>query len=346
MTQDTLKQLLKAPTPPYGVIILTGEEQYLIRRTLDNIRKRMVGDPTFATFNHLLFEGADVDFARLTDALHTPPMFSDCKLIEWHMAHLNDFKDEELASLAALTEEANAQKDTLILLLPRDGDFDPGTAKRPSPLYKKLEKAAEIILFEKSTDPQLIAWLHRHFAHEGVRANEDVPRAMLTRCGHSMDVLANETEKLASYCKANGIALITKEWVEVVCAPTTESDAFGLTNALMQKDAKGAYRYLADMKATRCDPTLVLGTLARYTSDLLQVALLSEEGLSPAQIASVMAQNEYKISLYQRSAQRRTIPQLRRAMSLCQEADKKAKRSFSADLYPLLDALVATLLQL
>ena len=79
MTQEELSRYLKGDEMPHGVLILAGEERYLIRHYLTLIRKRILQDPSFASFNHMVYEGAEIDFASLFHALGTPPVFAEGK---------------------------------------------------------------------------------------------------------------------------------------------------------------------------------------------------------------------------------------------------------------------------
>lgn len=344
MTQEELTRLIKGEDTPHGILILAGDEGYLIRHYLNQLRKRLISDPSFASFNHMVFEGAELDFVKLGDALRTPPVFADAKLVEWHLPDLDALKEGELSLLADLAAEAKEAMDTLIVLLPEVGAFDMGTAKRPSTMYKKLSAFVKIVAFEKSSDGQLINWLGRHFAHEGVGVTPDALRELLERCGHGMDILAEETQKLAAYAKANNIPQIDVEIVRHVSCPSTEEDAFGLTNALMALDAKGAFENLADLRARRVEPTILLAQIARFVTDMLSVGLLAEAGQTATQIAASLKLNEYKVKLYMKASREHTVARLRRGVTLCKEADAQVKLTYGLDAYAVIERLVATLL--
>ena len=66
-----------------GCFILAGVEDYLKQHYLRQIRKAIVEDGAFATFNHAVYDGADVNFAAIRDDITSPPMMADKKLVEW-----------------------------------------------------------------------------------------------------------------------------------------------------------------------------------------------------------------------------------------------------------------------
>ncbi len=344
MTVTELQALLNTPDPR-GCFLFCGEEGYLRRFYLERLRKKILTEPDFDTFNHIVHEGAELDFAALTADMDTPPFLAEAKMVEWHMADLSGMSDKKIEALAELCALQAEENNTVFVILTAPEGFDPGTAKRPSALYKKLSPIIQIVNFEKSTDGQLMNWLKRHFDHEGVQVETATLRALLDRSGHSMDILANEVEKLTAYVKGNGRASVTTEDVMYVAAPTTESDAFGLTNAMLDGKMQDAFYHLGDLRARRVDPTIILGQLSRLFGDLLTVSLLMKDGLNQAAIAAALSMNSYKVSLYMKAAAKRSTDSLRESLVRLAEADRQVKTSYGSDKWAMLDTLVVALQQ-
>lgn len=342
MTPQELKDLLRGGAPT-GCFLFCGEEGYLKRVYLRQMRDLILSSPEFNTFNHMVREGAEIDLAAVADMINTPAFFAEGKLIEWHTADLSSLTEKKVEQLLSVAGTCTPESGTALVLICTPEGFDPGTRKRPSALAKKLEGAIHIVHFEKSTDAQLLNWLKRHFEHEGVKAEPQVLRAMLSRCGHSMDVLATETDKLTCYAKAKGRDSVTEEDVRLVCCSTTESDAFGLTNALLDRDPPLAYRCLQDLAARRVEPTVILGQISRLYTDLLAVARLMGEGMGRDAIAAALSMNAYKAGLYMQAAAKRKPEGLARALSVVAKADLTAKTTYGTSQYAMLDALVAEL---
>lgn len=342
MTPQEFKELLRAGAPT-GCFLFCGEEGYLKRAYLGQLRDLILTSPEFNTFNHMVREGADPDYAAISDMIQTPAFFAEGKLIEWHIADLSSPTEKKVEQLLEVARACTPESGTTLVFICAPEGFDPGTPKRPSSLVKKLEGAVQIVRFDKSTDAQLINWLKRHFEHEGVKAEPQVLRAMLARCGHSMDVLANETDKLTCYVKAAGRDTVTEADVRLVCASTTEADAFGLTNALLDRDTVAAYRNLQDLQARRVEATVILGQISRLYTDLLAVSRLMGEGMGRDAIAAALSMNTYKAGLYMQAASKRKPEMLKRALAVLAQADLTAKTTYGTSQYAMLDALVAEL---
>ena len=341
MLVNELKTKLKSGNPD-GWYIFCGEENFLKRHYLGELRKACLTDPALDAFNHLVMEGEKIDFGAISDALKAPPMMAERKRVEWHLGDFSALREGELEKLHALCEEGKQYKETTVCFIVDAECFDVGNLpRRPSKLYTTLAKDLSIVYFEKSGAQALAAWLDRHFRHEGINASPAVIRALLAQSGTGMDALSGEVTKLCCYVKANGRDTLTEADVALVASRVTESDAFGLSNAILAGNAEAAYACLRDMKLRKVEPAFAISSVARIYSDLLTVAIFSEEGIPPAEIATRMKMHEYKLSLYQKAAEGRGMRRLRAALELCRRADVAVKTSTGADGYLALELLIA-----
>lgn len=302
MTLTDFKARLKSGALS-GFYIFAGEEDYLKNHYRGELKRQASGDGAFEMFNYSLFDGADMDIAAVREALYAPPMMSDYKVIEWRHADLDKLKESEVKALVELGE---AKEDfpyaVFIITALRDG-FET-TEKKPSRLHARLKEHYEVLIFEKSTDSQLLSWLKKHFDAEGVGVDLATLNAMLFRVGHSMEQFEKEVSKLAYYAKANGKAAVNTEDVYEVCSATVECDAFAISNAIIEKNMEKAFLALTDMKAQRIEPYVVLAQLSKTYGDLLSISLLMDEGKGAEAIAEIMKFHPYRLSLYMRAAKK------------------------------------------
>lgn len=340
MTQNELRERITGGKTD-GVFLFCGEEDYLKRHYLGELRRRIVTDEGMAPFVHFVFDGAEIDTSALLDVVRTPSMFGEEKLIEWHNADMDAMKESALKSFEAFCEAMSEEEGNTIVITVTAEGMDVGTEKRPTKLFTRLGKVLNAVPFYRSTDAALISWIRRHFAAEGLAHTDTLPASMLARVGHDMDTLSNEIEKLAAYVKANGISPVTEKELAFVCIRTVESDAFSLTNALLDGKMEEAYRYLGDMKQRRVDPISILGQVAKLYADLLSVALLADEGMGEKEIAKALGMHEYKAGLYFRSAKRMGVSAVEEKLALCTRIDAALKSGTAS--YRGLEQLVATL---
>ena len=146
-----------------GCYLFTGEEDYLVRYYLSALVKAVHGDPSLATFNFASYDGAEVDFAALTEAVKSPPMFEDYKLIIWHNASFTKMKESDLSALEELLSLLPECDYAVVAFTAADGEADLGTPKRASKFSKRFEGKMNFLRFDRSTDAQLVSWLKKHF---------------------------------------------------------------------------------------------------------------------------------------------------------------------------------------
>ena len=308
-----------------GVYILGGEEDYLVRYYLSELRRAVGADPAFAVFNNPVFDGGEVDFAQVSEAIKAPPMMSDFKMIEWRHADFSSMSERELDSLSQIAEEAK-EYPYAVVAFTADGDgVDFGTARKPSSFVKRFGSKINILNFEKSSENQLYAWLKKHFDSRGVEVTLDTVKALVFRSGRSMDVLVNEVEKLSAMVLMRGRSVVTPEDVAEVASSTPECDTFALSNAILERNKQKALSALMEIKIRRVDPIVTMGMIAKTLGDLSAVALHLEEGRGADAINEVMKMNEYKLKIYLAAAKRYGAEKLSDMLCAFAEADAGVK---------------------
>lgn len=308
-----------------GIYLFCGEEDYLVRYYLKALRDKVAPDEAFAVFNNPVFDGEEVDFSAIAEAIKAPPMMSDYKLIEWRHADFSSMKEGELESLEELIELCTEYDYSVVAFTADEEGVDFGSPKKPSAFIKRFDKKINILRFEKSTENQLYAWLKKHFEAEGVSVGLETLKALVFRSGRSMDVLANEVKKLSSLALSRGKTVVTPEDVNEVASSTPECDTFALSNAILERNKQKAYLALEEMKLRRVDPTIIMGMVSRTFDDLSAVAHLLDEGLGTSAINDVLKMNEYKLKMYMNAAKRYGAKRLADIILSLAEADASSK---------------------
>ena len=324
MELNDFKALLKSGDI-VGSYVFSGEEDYLKRYYLGELRARAITDDTFSTFNHAVYDGEEIDFASLCDDVMSPPMFEPYKLIEWRYPDFDKMKESELDELEKLVDLVASTDYAILAFLVSEGGVDLGTAKKPSRFTKRFGEKMRIMNFEKCTDAQLLSWLKRHFDAEGVEVTKDVLDALIFRAGHSMTVLNNEVIKLCMLAKSRGQAGITQDDVRLVASSTPECDTFALSNAIIERNKRGAFIALEEMKSRRLDPIMILGMMAKTYADIASVVIMLDDGTSSADIQTATKMNPYRLKLYVGAAKRYTPEKVNAILAELARVDTGAK---------------------
>ncbi len=308
-----------------GIYVFAGEEDYLVRYYLGALRKALNIDETFAVFNNPVYDGGEVNFAELTDAVKSPPMMGDYKLVEWRHADFASMKENELELLAELSELVKEHPYSIVAFTASGEGLDFGSGKKPSKFISKFGKILKILRFEKSSDTALYSWLKKHFDKEGVGVDLRTLEALVFRTGHSMDVLASEVEKLSALAKARGMSAITPSEVEEVASSTPECDTFALSNAIIERNKQKAYDALFEMKLRRVDAGVAMAMIARTYDDLLAVAVLLDEGRGLSDIEAILKMNAYKLKLYAAAVKKYGTSRIAAAVTTLARVDADSK---------------------
>ncbi len=307
-----------------GFYILAGEEDYLKKHYLKEIKNALLTDEGLDVFNHTAFDGGNMDFAALREALYAPPMMSECKLVEWKYANLDAIKPAELKFLCDLAEEKDSFPYSVFVIMASADGFESGKSK-PTKLYKTLSQYFNIITLDKSSDSQLASWIKRHFDAEGITVDMPCVNALLFKVGHSMQMLSNEIKKLCAYLKQNGRTGLEVRDVDEVCCSNPETSAFALSDAVINKNAKGAFVALDELKSRRTDAAVVIGMLKKAYCDLVSVSLLIDEGKDADTISALLKSHPYKTKLYISSAKKVGTKRLAESLERLQRIDKASK---------------------
>ncbi len=325
MTETELRAQIKNGVT--GGYLFYGDEDYLKRFYAQKMREAALADcpEGLSAFNSITLTLEDGDFSALASAIDTPPVMAPMKYIEITPPNAGAWKEKERSAVTEILARLTDAPDTvLVMVTPRD-TLDPGTAKRPSALFKALTKVLTPVEFPLQSGEKLRRWIVRHFEEEGILIDEETSRRMTVRCAPDMTTLAREIDKLICYAKANGKAAVTVGDVESVTSPGLREDAFALANAMLAGDRTAALAALDVYKKRKEEPYAILASLSRVVSDLLTVCALAEDGADKAEVASLLKMHEYKASLYIRSAKDFGRPRLAAALRRCLAADQLSK---------------------
>ena len=342
MTPVELKQQLSR-NDVSGCFLFCGEEDYLIRYYRDSLRKCILTDPAFSPLNHPVFDGAEVSLDSIEESVKTMPIMADLRLIEWQHANLDERKESEIERLVALSQDIANHYEYAILLITCESEFFTiGSQKQKSPKLKALEQAFQVVVFPKSTEPQLLNWIARHFTNQKLSITADVCRYMLAQCGKSMTELSLEIDKVCCYLLQNNKTQVSIDDIRLICSTNHENDTFALTNALLEGQVSLAFSALEELKSKRVDPQVVAGQLFRFYCDLSAISTLLQEGKNPADMQSILKMHEYKVKLYSKAARRLGHGFVTDALALCRHTDLYLK-SVYIDAYLQIEKMLVRL---
>ena len=322
MTEKELKDSLKDPTGGY---FFYGDEDYLKEYYLTQIRRAVITDESMADFNLISLDDETFSPASLSDALASPPLMSEKKLITVKLSSYNAISDKDKKEI--LDALSDIPSDTVVVFSISPDGFDAGTEKKPSAAFKALSGLLNVVDFPLGTEPKLVRWLARHFSQREVASDEASLRLMISLCGRSMHRLSGEAEKVASRVLSLGMNAVTPHMIETTVTITPEEEAFRLSNSILEGNTEAALDTLSRAKRRNESPIKMLAAVTAVFSDLAIIANLAAEGLERKEIASALKIHEYKVGIYLKASAGVPLETLNEAVSKCADADAQMKSS-------------------
>ena len=267
MTEKELKDNVKNPAGGY---FFFGDEDYLKEYYGSLIRGAVIEDEGLAPFNEYTFRDDSFTADALEEALASPPMMSDLKLIKVSLSEYPPKIEKDVKKLEGVLSTVKDYPDTVTVISVSPEGFDGGSAKKPSRAMKFMSSCMNVVEFPLSGEAKLIRWLARHFAKDSLGAREDALKLMISLCGRSMHRLLGEAEKVAARAHVLGLPEVNCDVVASTVTVTPEEGAFELVNNVLAGDTAGALSLLARAKRRGENPIKLLSSITNAFCDLFQ----------------------------------------------------------------------------
>lgn len=339
MNQADFRKELKSGLS--GAYLFYGDEEYLKKFYAGRAEKHTVGDdPDLASWNtHVINADNDANLGELEAAALSVSMMGDRIFVRYN-ADLTSLTEEETDILFDIIKGIDPENTVLLIVAP-PGGFDPGTAKKPSKMYKRYESAVKLVDLTAETPAELKKWMARRLSQDSLTITPDAAELLISRSTNNMFILSGELEKLAAYSLANGIVTVDAAVVTQVSTVTAEEDAFALADAVLKGDRRRALSVLHIYKTHREPAIAVLASVTKCICDMMTVAYLAREGADKQTVAAKTKMHEYRAGLYLSAVAGSPPERLLAAAKRCREADIKLK-STQLD-YIALERLICTI---
>ncbi len=315
---EQLKSDLKAKTPG-RFYVLYGEEDYLRRYYLEQLKKLLLDDLT-ADFNFHRLNPENFSIDLLADCIEALPMMAEHTMILAEDVDLFDGTDAE--RLCALLSDL---PDYCTLALTYE-EFKPDKRKRK--LWETIEKNAVLAEFRYQSESDLRAWIRRHFAHEKKTIAPELCGYLLQQCGLSMTRLDAEIGKICAY---SGAETIVRADIDAVVEPTLDAVVFQLTDALAARQFDRALELLHTLLKMQNDAIPIVAAIGSQMRRLHAAKILQSEGKSAEELAQLCSMPSFAATKTMGQARRVSERFCRRAVLLCCETDFQLKSSYGEE---------------
>ena len=315
---EQLKSDLKAKTPG-RFYVLYGEEDYLRRYYLEQLKKLLLDDLT-ADFNFHRLNAENFSVDLLADCIEALPMMAERTMILAEDVDLFGCTDTE--RLCGLLSDL---PEYCCLVLTYE-DFKPDKRKRK--LWDAIEKNAVLAEFRYQSESDLRAWIRRHFAHEKKTISPELCGYLLQQCGFSMTRLDAEIGKVCAY---SGADTIVRADIDAVVEPTLDAVVFQLTDALAMRRFDQALERLHTLLKMQTDAIPIVAAIGAQMRRLNAAKILLNEGKSAEELAQLCSMPSFAATKTMGQARRLSERFCRKAVLLCCETDYQLKTSYGEE---------------
>ncbi len=302
---------------PERLYFLWGPEDYLREQYLLTLKKLCLpeGEDSFS-FHRL--NGPELDPLALREAIDAVPFLTERSFVELRDVDLNRVQEPE-----KILDLLSDVPDSCTVAFVQNARFEPdGRIK----LVKGVRAAGRDLKFTQASQGQLIDWIVRRFGALGKGVELEAIQRLIFISGDLMSRLIPEIEKVAAYAKGEKVTAVD---VEAVANHIPEAVIFDMTDFIAQKKNNAAVSVLAELLSDKNnEPIPILAMLGAQMRRLYAARLAAEKGLGTKFVVdSCGLKYDFLATKLLQSARGFSLPQLRRAIELCAEADYKMKSS-------------------
>ncbi len=278
------------------VVLLFGEEQYLVRWAAELIRKKFVM-PGMEAMDFVLLEGDTADAGSIVAAAQTYSMLSE-KRVVWvrDLGVLSSAgKGDDWESLLRYIEDPG---DASILILSCE------STDGRNGLVKALKKHAACYEFGKLSPRELRSFAQKRFRGAGLAIKPSVMEQLIRETGYEnressyrLFSFENDLRKIIAYAEGGEV---TPSDVEMMVSGDHDTFIFDLIDGISGNDKRKALEILHNrLSEDAYDGMRILFTIISQMELMYQIREFQDSPEGPqssAQIAKKMKMNEYRVS--------------------------------------------------
>lgn len=307
---------------PGRLYLLWGPEDYLRELYVQTLRELCVPEGE-DSFSYKRMDGPEPELRELAAAIDAIPFLSERSFIELRGVDLNHLPDAD--ALQKLLEDI---PDYCTIAFVQSAAFEPDGRLK---LIKFLKESGFELKFTGQTQESLVKWIAKRFAAYGKRVELETAQHLIFVSGDLMNRLIPEIEKVAAYAKGE---VVTIADVDAVAHHLPEAIVFEMTDHMARREYNAAMEVLDELLSDKNnEPIAMLAVIGGQMRRLYAARLAAEKGLGAAYVMDVCKLRYDSIaSRLIASSRGFSLPQLKRAVELCAEADYQMKSSSSDDL--------------
>jgi len=308
--------------------ILTGEDDYSINRSLEEI-KESLGDPELLAVNTTTLTGQQVTLSQLWTIGETLPFLAEKRLVIVNglLERFESRSKPGRKKTSAKSEPKNDYKDiaghisnlpesTILVLV--DGNVKPN-----NPLLKELAGKGEVRSFPWLRGERLNRWIEKRVEVEGGSISRQTVGLLARTVGSNLWTMSNEIKKLVLFAAGR---CIEEEDVESLVSHAQQASVFNMVDAVLELKANMAEQILQQLLQTGTAPAYLLVMLSRQVRLIVQAKVLRNQKKTRAEMQSKLGlASDFAFNKTLELADRYTLARLKEVYHQLLDADLSIK---------------------
>ena len=287
---------------------LTGTEDYLRRLYLGKLSQTLIPEET--SMNKTVFDGNKTDPIEVIDAAMSPPFLAEHRLII-----LSDTGFLKTSTVIA-DRIQEFPETTYMLFFEKDCD-------QRNKLYKYIEKEGHVANFEALRDSDTVSFIANRLQRYGMRISDSDARVLLEQCGNDLTGLANEIDKIASFCEGRDV--VTAADIRTMTSALSQGQMFRMIDAIVAGNRKQAMSLYRELLLDQTAPVAILRNLINNFYNFSMVMRLNRKGISAFEIGQQAKLPSGAVSRFLKAARNASIDRITDAVERGRELESKIK---------------------
>lgn len=321
-----LKAKLK-DSPPRGLYLFLGEEDFLKRRYQSIIREKLA--VTAEEFNLLSIKNEKPDLAAIHAFIESPPFASESKLLL--IKNSGIFKQAAEDQKSFWTHAFPSLPDYLCLV------FCEEQADKRSVLYKAADKNGTVVTFDLQDTDSLCSFVLLEAKKFGKTLSRDTALYLIERSGDNLEAITSELDKLVSYCDGPEIS---KSAIDEVVSQALTNRVFELTDAAMNQKSAEALKIVQELIELKEPYQRVSYLIFQSFEKLYKTRVLSDKKMQLPAIAAETGLKPFIVKKYLTLSRHFSPDVLRKIMMSFAETDLRLRNGIGDEWMALEEFII------
>lgn len=317
------------------IIFLYGEDSFRSREKLRELKDKFQKevDPAGSSLNTI--DGEKATMEKINEIIAAPSLFARRRMVvieNIFSGKSSQFLDDVLSYFKKKEKDSG----NIVVFW----DDLPSSKMKKAKLFGYLAGQKFSQEFALLSGAAVTNWIKDRASRMGLEMEGAAATRLSAFCGSNLWQASNELDKMASYSKAIGAKLISKETADLFCQSRLEENIFAFTDAVSQKRKAAALGFLETEIEAGAAEQYVLFMLVRHFKILSQVKQALDSGDSPKEISSALKLHPFVVQKSVAQARNFTLKDLKAMVGELTSLDGRLK-SGRADFRLAVGLLIA-----